>query len=113
MIAVDFDGTLCTSNWPNIGEPNAALIEQLNEEQKKGAAIVLFTCRSGKLLRDAVKWCKEQGLVFDEVNRNTKERIKLYRGDSRKISADVYIEDRAADFAFGKKLELGGKKNAD
>ena len=113
VIAVDFDGTLCTSNWPNIGEPNTELIRQLNEEQKNGAQIVLFTCRNGKLLKDAVKWCKEQGLVFDEVNRNTKERIKLYRGDSRKISADIYIEDRAAAFSFGKKLNLGGNKNAD
>ena len=113
VIAVDFDGTLCTKKWPKIGEPNRELIKQLAEEQKSGAAIILFTCREGKLLKEAVAWCKKQGLVFDEINRNLKERIKAYKGDSRKISADVYVDDRAAAFSFGEKLDLGGDKNAD
>lgn len=108
IIAVDFDGTLCTRNWPGIGEPNTQLIGQLVEEQKNGAAIILFTCREKKLLREAVDWCKKQGLTFDEVNRNLKERIRAYKGDCRKISADIYIDDRAAAFTFGKKLDLGG-----
>ena len=108
-IAVDFDGTLCTNKWPGIGEPNTALIGQLIEEQKNGAAIVLFTCRNKKGLREAVNWCKKQGLIFDEVNKNTRERIKLYKEDGRKISADIYIDDRAAVFTFGEKLELNGK----
>lgn len=112
VIAVDFDGTLCTKNWPGIGEPNSELISQLAEEQKNGAAIILFTCREGKRLKEAVAWCKDQGLKFDEVNRNLRERIKIYRSDSRKISADVYIDDRAAAFEFGKELELGGNENA-
>ena len=109
VIAVDFDGTLCTRNWPDIGEPNTELITQLIEEQEAGAAVILFTCREKQLLKDAVKWCKKQGLEFDEVNRNLKERIRAYKADSRKISADVYIDDRAVDFSFGKKLELGGE----
>ena len=29
IIAVDFDGTLCYSNWPELGEPNYALIAYL------------------------------------------------------------------------------------
>ena len=106
VIAVDFDGTLCESKWPKIGEPNRALIDQLIEEQKKGTAVILFTCRDRKLLREAVKWCRDQGLVFDEVNRNIRERVKMYRGDSRKVSADVYIDDRAAHFRFGERLEV-------
>ena len=112
-IAVDFDGTLCVSRWPKIGEPNRELISQLAEEKKNGAALILFTCREGKLLRQAVQWCKEQGLTFDAVNRNTRERIKAYKGDSRKISADIYIDDKAAAFTFGKEIELGGNRNAD
>ena len=108
MIAVDFDGTLCSKNWPGIGEPNTELISQLVEEQKNGAAVILFTCREGKLLKDAVKWCREQGLVFDEVNKNLKERIRAYKSDSRKISADIYVDDRAAAFTFRSVLDLGG-----
>ena len=112
-IAVDFDGTLCVSRWPKIGEPNQELIDQLIEERKNGAALILNTCREGKLLREAVRWCKDLGLTFDAVNRNTRERIRAFKGDSRKISADIYIDDKAVAFTFGNKLELGGKTDAD
>lgn len=112
VIAVDFDGTLCENKWPKIGEANKELIEQLKEAQKNGTAIILYTCRQHKLLKEAVKWCKEQGLKFDRVNENLPERIRAYKGDCRKISADVYIDDRAAAFSFGKRLNITGGENA-
>ena len=112
VIAVDFDGTLCENRYPKIGAPNGALIEQLREEQESGALVILWTCRDGKLLEEAVSWAKKQGLRFDYVNRNAPERIRAYRGDTRKISADVYVDDRAAAFSFGEKLMMGGKDNA-
>ena len=110
-IAVDFDGTLCENAWPKIGEPNTALIDQLIEEQKNGAVIILWTCRARRMLKDAVSWAEQQGLVFDYVNRNVPERIRAYKNDSRKISADVYVDDRAAAFSFGQKLNLGGEND--
>ena len=113
VIAVDFDGTLCTNKWPKIGEPNTELIQQLIEEQQNGAVIILWTCRVNRMLKKAVNWAKEQGLKFDYINRNTPERIKMYKGESRKISADVYIEDRSPVFSFGKRLNMGGNNNAD
>ena len=112
-IAVDFDGTLCENKWPKIGEPNTELINQLIEEQKNGAVIILWTCRERRLLKAAVSWAKSQGLEFDHVNRNAPERVRAFNNDSRKISADVYVDDRAAAFSFGKKLHLGGEENAD
>ena len=111
VIAVDFDGTLCANMWPKIGDPNRELIAQLIEEQKNGTVIILWTCRSRRMLREAVKWAKEQGLIFDYVNKNEPERIKVYNNDSRKISADVYVDDRAAAFSYGKRLNLGGKND--
>ena len=112
-IAVDFDGTLCENAWPKIGEPNRALIGQLIEEQKNGAVIILWTCRARRMLKDAVSWAEKQGLIFDYVNRNVPERIRAFKNDSRKISADVYVDDRAAAFSFGSRLNLGGNNNAD
>lgn len=94
-IAVDFDGTLCENKFPFIGEANNALIDELIEEQKAGTDLVLFTCRSGEQLDEAVEWCKDHGLVFDAVNENTKERTEKYGNDCRKVSADLYIDDRA------------------
>ena len=43
----------------------------------------------------AVLWCAGFGLYFDAVNKNVPERVALYGTDSRKVSADVYIDDRA------------------
>lgn len=106
VIAVDFDGTLCENRFPEIGEPNTELISQLIEAQEAGAAVILWSCRSGKRLKEAIKWAKGQGLRFDYVNRNTPERIRAFKSDCRKVSADVYIDDRAALFKYGERLEV-------
>ena len=97
IIAVDFDGTLIKDNkWPDVdGNPDRHLIENLIREQKNGNKIILYTCRCGDHLEAAVKWCKEQGLIFDAVNENLQEIIEAYGSDSRKISADIYIDDNA------------------
>ena len=36
IIAVDFDGTLCYSKWPELGEPNRPLIEYLIDQKRSG-----------------------------------------------------------------------------
>ena len=41
IIAVDFDGTLCYSNWPELGEPNMPLIEYLLTQKKSGDKLIL------------------------------------------------------------------------
>ena len=94
IIAVDFDGTLCFSNWPDLGEPNVKLITYLKEERAAGSKIILWTCRAGKALADATDWCHSQGLSFDAINDNLPEIIEKYGNNSRKITCDVYIDDR-------------------
>ena len=37
VIAIDFDGTLCTNAYPEIGEPNWPVIFAAKAEQEKGA----------------------------------------------------------------------------
>lgn len=93
--AVDFDGTLCCNAWPDIGEPNLELIEQLKLARQSGVAVILWTCREGESQARAVLWCAGYGLFFDAVNRNVPERVASYGNDCRKVSADVYIDDRA------------------
>ena len=93
-IAVDFDGTLCYSNWPELGQPNRALIAYLQEWKRNGNKLILWTCRAGDALTKAVEWCREQNLEFDAVNDNLPEIIELYGNNSRKITCDYYIDDR-------------------
>ena len=95
IIAVDFDGTLCFSSWPDLGEPNAPLIEYLKDWKKQGNKLILWTCRAGKPLEDALLWCREQALSFDAVNDNLPEIVALYGNNSRKITCDYYIDDKA------------------
>ena len=95
IIAVDFDGTLCENKWPEIGDPNLPLIEYLKKQQNLGNKVILWTCRTENLLIDAVAWCASYGLYFNEVNRNLSEVITKMNGDSRKIFAHEYIDDRA------------------
>ncbi len=95
IFAVDFDGTLCYSNWPELGDPNTVLIDYLKKCKALGHKIILWTCRAGEPLENAVSWCKEQGLIFDAINDNLPEIVALYGNNSRKITCDYYIDDRA------------------
>ena len=57
-IAIDFDGTLCTNDYPNIGEPNWEIIAEAKMEQANGAELILWTCREGEMLDAALKACR-------------------------------------------------------
>ncbi len=96
-IAVDFDGTIVEHEYPDIGEERpyaTAVLRKLIEKRHK---LILWTLREGKLLDEAVAWCKERGVEFYAVNRNVEEQM----GDgknaelSTKIQADLFIDDRA------------------
>lgn len=97
IIAVDFDGTLHTGTWPEIGDANMTVFNFCRNEQLNGSRLILWTNRDGKQLEDAVAWCKERGLEFDAVNENLPELIELYGNDCRKINADIYIDDKAVN----------------
>ncbi len=98
IIAVDFDGTLCENKWPEIGESNKELITYLKKRQEVGDKLILWTCRVGEILENAVRWAAEQGLIFDAVNENLPETLEWAKTDSRKIFADEYIDDRNKSF---------------
>lgn len=95
IYAVDFDGTLCFSKWPDLGPPNKPLIGIIKKKKEQGDKIILWTCRTHEMLDQAVKWCEEQGLIFDAVNANIPEIIELYGEDGRKVTADYYIDDKS------------------
>lgn len=92
-----FDGTLCESVWPGIGSPNMALINHLIKRRRQGNKIILWTCREGERLEEALDWCRSYGLGFDAVNSNLPEMIEWYGNDCRKIGYDVLIDDKAVN----------------
>lgn len=94
-IAIDFDGTICENKYPDIGKPNWNIINQAIQEQAHGAGLILWTCREGELLSDAVRACVEWGLYFDAINDSLSEWKEHFGSDCRKIGADEYWDDKA------------------
>lgn len=105
VFAVDFDGTLSFGKWPECGPANEGLIDFLNKRRQLGDRIILWTCREGANLDLAVEWCQNKGLEFDAVNDNLPDVIEKYGGNSRKVSCDFYIDDRAVSSCVYKLLE--------
>ncbi len=92
-IAVDFDGTIVTHKYPAIGEELLFAIETLKELQRQQHQLILWTFRAGKELDEAIAYCKQRGLEFYAVNKNYPEEV-FDETFSRKINADLYIDDR-------------------
>lgn len=94
IIAVDFDGTLFITDWPTIIEPNWEIINKAKAEKENGAKLILWTCRCGKYLDDAIEACRRVGIIFDAVNENLPESIEMFDGtNSRKVFAHEYWDD--------------------
>ena len=93
IIAVDFDGTIVEHAYPKIGRELPFAVDSLKMLQDEGIRLILWTSRYGELLDDAVNYCKARGLEFYAVNRNFPEE-QFDSNVSRKIVADIYIDDR-------------------
>jgi hypothetical protein len=93
-IAVDFDGTIVEHEYPAIGKEKLFAFQTLRELDKKGAQLILWTFRTGKELEEAVEYCRKNGLEFYAVNKNYPEEVFSEGSVSRKINADIYIDDR-------------------
>ena len=96
IYAVDFDGTLCSNKFPEIGEPNWELIANLKQKKTEGHKLILYSMREGEILQNAVDACKSWGLEFDAVNDNLSDMIEAFKNNPRKIFANVYIDDHNA-----------------
>ena len=104
IIAVDFDGILCEDNFPDIGTPRYDVISLVRQLIDKGNEVVLWTTRNGEELTKAIEWCTNYGLHFCNVNgpapSNEEEYRDKYPTQSRKIYADVYIDDHNLEYVM-------------
>lgn len=94
-IAIDFDGTIVRNRWPKIGRLRFLAKPVIKWLKKRGHTLILYTCREGVYLAKAHIFLEKHGIKFDYYNENTEGRIWEYGGDCRKISADLYIDDKA------------------
>ena len=95
IIAVDFDGTIVEHEYPAIGREIPFATETLKMLMKQNHKLIMWSVREGKLLDDAVKWCKDRGVEFYAVNKDyPEETLSNNNHFSRKLKADVFIDDR-------------------
>ena len=94
IIAVDFDGTIVEHKYPKIGNEIPFAIDTLKKLKNEHHKLILWSVREGKLLDDAVAFCRERGLEFYAVNRNYPEEQLGHDYFSRKLKADLFSDDR-------------------
>ena len=97
--AVDFDGCLTEYSFPEIGEQTKEqkeLLDVLLRLKNNGHKLILWTSRGEPALQEAIDWCSEHKLEFDDININPFFDKKS--GPSPKIVADYYIDDKALEF---------------
>ena len=95
IIAVDFDGTIVEDRYPQIGTERPFATQTLRMLMQERHRLILWTVREGALLDEAVEWCKARGVEFYAVNKDfPEEDIEENRHFSRKIKADIWIDDR-------------------
>lgn len=94
IIAVDFDGTIVEDRYPEIGKPMLFAFDTLKKLENRGYRLILWTFRTGKKLQEAISFCKQNGIEFYAVNSSFEGEIFDSESQSRKISADIFIDDR-------------------
>jgi hydroxymethylpyrimidine pyrophosphatase-like HAD family hydrolase len=108
IIAVDFDGTVVEHRYPEIGKTILFAFETLKALQEKNHRLILWTYRAGKELDEAVEFCRQNGIEFYAINKNYPEEEYVEGEISRKINADIYIDDKniGGFLGWGKIWEL-------
>lgn len=94
IIAVDFDGTIVEDGFPDIGKPKLFAFDALKKLQEQGHRLILWTYRYGNQLDEAVEFCRKRGIEFWAINCSFEGERYEDGTMSRKIHADIFIDDR-------------------
>jgi hypothetical protein len=90
-IAIDFDGTCVTHEYPNEGKDIGA-IPVLKQLIAKGHELILYTMRSGAGLETAVQWFLRNDIRLYGIQYNPTQALWT---SSNKCYAQLYIDDAA------------------
>jgi len=95
VIAIDFDDTIFADEYPFVGEPLPGAIDTINKYYNQGHTIIIWSCREGDYAEEAILALEREGVKYHFFNNNAPERTAKYGYDSRKIGADIFIDDRS------------------
>ena len=94
IIAIDFDGTIVRNAYPATGQLQPDAARYINRLYDDGHYIIIWTCRAGERLLEAINCLLEAGVRFHRINDDEPCNLSKYGGAGRKLYADVYVDDR-------------------
>ena len=94
IIAVDFDGTISRGKYPAIDGEQPYAGEVLRKLHEQGHYIIIWTCRCGERLLEAINWMVAHNIPFDRINDHNPENLAKYGEGGKKIYAHCYIDDK-------------------
>ena len=94
VLSIDFDGTICEHSFPEVGKLKLGAGYYIKQLYDEGHKIIINTCRSGKYEGMAQDFFDANEIPYHYINGNLPELIEQYKQDCRKISADLYIDDK-------------------
>ena len=109
VIAVDFDGTCTTHEYPRVGRDIGAA-PVLKKLVAAGHQVILWTMRSGRELEEAVHWFQERDIPLFGVNRHPTQKSWT---KSPKAYAELYIDDAALGCPLCKPQLPGERAHVD
>lgn len=117
IIAIDFDGTCVTHDYPDVGKDIGA-VPVLKELIKNGHQLMLWTMRGSKpvedrnTLREAIDWFQENNIPLWGINENL-EQTSVGWTNSNKQYAALYIDDAALGCPLKEDLALSDRPFVD
>lgn len=99
IIAIDFDNTIVNTVYneetrlTEIRGLKDGAKEYINKLHNDGHYIIIWTCRENENQCIAEKFLIDNGIYYDRINANHTEWFYNKKHDSRKVFADVYIDD--------------------
>lgn len=98
IIALDFDNTITIGfgRFPAIYKLRPKARDVINTWFDKGHNIIINTCRSdaSNAAQKCIDFLAQNGVKYTRINSNLPETIEHYGTDTRKISAELYFDDR-------------------
>ena len=109
VIAIDFDGTCVTHEYPNEGNDIGA-VPVLKKLVEKGHELILFTMRSGMGLDDAIQWFLRNDIRLYGIQYNPTQSMWTA---SNKAYAQLYIDDAALGCPLKADLTISNRPFVD
>ena len=94
IICIDFDGTIVDDAYPQVGKLKEGAKDVINNLVNSGHYVIIWTCRTGELMLNAINFLLTEGICFDQVNNHCPDNVFKYGPGGKKVYADVYIDDK-------------------